>query len=107
GPPLSVGGFAAAATRLPRPVPLFRRPARELDPRPPHVLVCVDLPDWNALLARVARRRGVPTLAFVAPQVWAWRPRRARSLAGLVSNLIVLFPSVVRAQEAAREAVAC
>jgi lipid-A-disaccharide synthase len=105
--PLSIVGFTRVATRLPRLVPLYRRLRRELGRRPPHVLVCVDLPDWNALLARQARRRGIATLGFVAPQVWAWRPGRVRALAGRISKLVVLFPFEVSAWAAAGVPVAC
>ena len=105
--PLSIVGFTRVATRLPQLVRLHRRLVCELDRRPPHVLVCVDLPDWNALLARRARKRGIATLGFVAPQVWAWRPHRVHALAGRISKLVVLFPFEVSAWVAAGVPVAC
>ena len=104
---LSIVGFTGVLAALPRLVRLFCGLVRALDRESPHVLVCVDLPDWNALLAREARARGIATLFFVAPQVWAWRPGRVRALAERISSLVVLFPFESRVWAAAGVPVAC
>jgi lipid-A-disaccharide synthase len=56
------------------------------------VLVCIDLPDFNLMLASQARARGIPVLFDISPQFWAWRPGRIDKMAGRISKMIVAFP---------------
>lgn len=58
----------------------------------PALLICVDFPDFNLLLARTAHRLGVPVCYFISPQVWAWRRGRVRTIRRLVRRMLVLFP---------------
>jgi lipid-A-disaccharide synthase len=58
----------------------------------PTLLICVDFPDFNLLLARTARRRRIPVCYFISPQVWAWRRGRVRLIRRLVRKMLVLFP---------------
>jgi lipid-A-disaccharide synthase len=58
----------------------------------PATLVLIDFPEFNLRLARVARRHGVPVVYFIPPQVWAWRPWRARAIARRVSLVLAVFP---------------
>jgi lipid-A-disaccharide synthase len=58
----------------------------------PALLVCIDFPDFNLLLARAAHRLGIPVCYFVSPQVWAWRRGRVRTIRRLVKKMLVLFP---------------
>jgi lipid-A-disaccharide synthase len=58
----------------------------------PALLICIDFPDFNFLLARTARRLGIPVCYFISPQVWAWRRGRVRTIRRLVRKMLVLFP---------------
>jgi lipid-A-disaccharide synthase len=51
----------------------------------------VDAPDFNLPLARRLRRAGIPVIFYVSPQVWAWRPGRAATIARIGRRLLVLF----------------
>jgi lipid-A-disaccharide synthase len=104
---LGIVGFTGVVARLPRLAALYRRVVAGLERERPDVLVAIDLPDWNALLALQARARAVPTLFFVAPQVWAWRAARASRLAERISRLVVLFPFEATPWERAGVSVAC
>jgi len=53
--------------------------------------VCVDFAGFNKLLARRARRRGVPVVYYICPKVWAWWPWRAAGLSGLCDLMLVIF----------------
>ncbi|RNC68905.1 MAG: lipid-A-disaccharide synthase [Desulfuromonadales bacterium] len=59
---------------------------------PPDLLILIDYPDFNMLLARVARRAGVKVLYYISPQVWAWRTGRVKTIARLVDRMAVVFP---------------
>ncbi len=104
---LAIVGFTGVLAALPRLAALYRRLVTRLDRERPDVLVAIDLPDWNALLALQARARGIPTLFFVAPQVWAWRARRVERLADRISKLVVLFPFEAAAWQREGVAVVC
>jgi lipid-A-disaccharide synthase len=104
---LSITGFSGALAALPRLAAIHRRALALLERELPDALVAIDLPDWNALLARRARARGIPTLLFPAPQVWAWRRGRAAKLAQRFSRLVVLFPFELPVWETAGASVAC
>ncbi len=58
----------------------------------PRLLVCIDFPDFNLLLARSAHRLSIPVCYFISPQVWAWRRGRVRTIRRLVRKMLVLFP---------------
>jgi lipid-A-disaccharide synthase len=90
---LSVMGIAEVVGALARVRRIYRRIVEEMDsPRRPQLLVLVDFPEFNLLVARAARRRGVPVLYYVSPQVWAWRRGRVRKIRDRVDGMVVLFP---------------
>jgi lipid-A-disaccharide synthase len=65
---------------------------RQVALSPPRAALLVNFTEANARLGRALRRRGVRVLWAVAPQVWAWRAGRIRSLFGAVDTLAVLLP---------------
>ncbi len=60
----------------------------------PAAVVTIDAPGFSFRVAKRLRARGaqMPIIHYVAPQVWAWRPRRARETARLFDHLMVLLP---------------
>jgi len=89
---VSVVGGTEALGRLGALWTAFRALRHQLRRRRPAVLVLIDFPEFNLRLARVSRRLGVPVVYFVAPQVWAWRRGRVRSMARDVSRVLAIFP---------------
>jgi lipid-A-disaccharide synthase len=68
-----------------------RRLLRALDRRP-EVVVPIDFPGFNLRFARHARRRGVPVLYYVSPQIWAWGRGRLGAIRRAVDHMAVVFP---------------
>ncbi|GAB4483397.1 MAG: lipid-A-disaccharide synthase [Thermodesulfovibrionales bacterium] len=58
----------------------------------PDVLVLIDYPDFNLKLAAEARRRRIPVLYYVSPQVWAWRRKRIWKISRLVDRMALVLP---------------
>ncbi len=65
---------------------------RLLRDEPPELVILIDFAEFNLALRGVARRRGVPVLYYISPQVWAWRRGRVRKIARRVDRLAVVFP---------------
>ncbi|MBA3685427.1 MAG: lipid-A-disaccharide synthase, partial [Planctomycetes bacterium] len=92
---LAVMGFLPVLARLPTFLALKRRLRRAVIDRRARAVLGVDYPGFNLRLARSlgeARQRGTRLIHLVAPQVWAWRPRRAKAVAHSVDRLLCLFP---------------
>lgn len=70
----------------------LRRVLRHCDTDRPDLVILVDFPDFNMILARRLRARGVPMVYFISPQIWAWRPGRSKTLAKLVRKMLCFFP---------------
>ena len=58
----------------------------------PRLLILIDFPDFNLLLARQAKKRGVPVLYYISPQVWAWRSGRIKTIDRLTDGIGVILP---------------
>jgi len=60
----------------------------------PDAVVVIDSPDFTHRVARGIRKRdpSIPTVDYVAPQVWASRAYRARDMAGYFDLVLALFP---------------
>ena len=87
-----VMGVWPVVRRAPQFARLYRDLLLRLDTDPPDVVVGVDYPGLNLRLARAARRRGVPFVLYVAPQVWAWAPWRAKAIARDVARVLCILP---------------
>ena len=89
---LAVMGLVEVLRHLPRLLRLRYRLRRQMLAARPDVFVGIDLPDFNLGVARWLRARGVPTLQYVSPSVWAWRERRVRTIARSVDEVLCLLP---------------
>lgn len=59
----------------------------------PDVLITIDSPDFSLRVAKQVRARStIRTVHYVAPTVWAWRPGRARKMAGHIDQVLALLP---------------
>jgi lipid-A-disaccharide synthase len=56
------------------------------------LVILVDYPGFHIRVAEAARAAGTKVLYYIAPQLWAWRPGRARRLAAAVDRLAVVLP---------------
>jgi len=89
---LAVMGAAEVVSSLPRLLALRRRVRRFLVREDVDLFLPIDYPGFNLPVAGWARRRGIPVLYYVAPQVWAWRAGRARRLASSSDLVCVVLP---------------
>jgi lipid-A-disaccharide synthase len=65
---------------------------RHLREECPDLVILIDYPDFNLLLARKAKKLGIPILYYISPQVWAWRSGRVRTIRRLVNRMAVILP---------------
>ncbi|MEM7641837.1 MAG: lipid-A-disaccharide synthase [Pseudomonadota bacterium] len=91
---LSVMGLAEILPRLPE---LFRRRDQAVSAiagARPDALITIDSPDFCLRVAGRARaaRPDLPTIHYVAPSVWAWRPARAARMAQIIDHVLALLP---------------
>lgn len=89
---LAVMGLVEVLPRARRILQRLDQLAEQLRADPPDVLVTIDSPGFTHRLAKRLRERSFPIVHYVAPTVWAWRPGRAKTLAGLVDHLLTLLP---------------
>jgi lipid-A-disaccharide synthase len=56
------------------------------------LVILIDYPGFHVRVAEAARKAGTKVLYYIAPQLWAWRPGRARRFASAVDRLAVVLP---------------
>jgi lipid-A-disaccharide synthase len=89
---LAVVGITEILSHLPKILGLYRHLIREADRRKPDLAVVIDSPAFNWRVARQMKRRGIPTVYYVAPQFWAWRQGRVRLIRDYIDKALVIFP---------------
>jgi lipid-A-disaccharide synthase len=92
GESLAVVGLVEVIHHIPRIYKEFRRLLAAAYERNPKLAILTDSPDFHFRVARKLRRRGVPVVYLVAPQVWAWRQGRTRTMARIIDRLLCIFP---------------
>ncbi len=89
---LSVVGITEVISRLAtirRALAAAKQMLRRLSP---DLLILIDFPDFNLHVAAEARRRGIPVLYYISPQLWAWRSGRVKKIRRLVDHMAVILP---------------
>ena len=89
---LAVVGITEILSHLPKIWGLFQHLIREADRRKPDLAIVIDSPAFNWRVAREMKKRGIPTVYYVAPQFWAWRQGRVRLIRDYIDKALVIFP---------------
>ena len=89
---LAVMGVAEVLPRLPNLIRRINKTVIDVESRSPNALVTIDSPDFSFRVARRLKGKGISLIHYVAPSVWAWRPGRAKKIAGFLDHLLTLLP---------------
>lgn len=89
---ISVAGLVEVVAHIPRIYGEFRKLVRAAAATRPDIAVLTDSPDFHLRLARKLRRMGVPVVYLIAPQAWAWRQGRVRTMRANIQRLLCIFP---------------
>jgi lipid-A-disaccharide synthase len=89
---IAVVGIFEVVSHLSHIIKAQRVLRRRLTEKPPRLLILIDFPDFNLVLARKAKKLGVPVFYYISPQVWAWRSGRVKTINRLTDAIGVILP---------------
>jgi len=89
---LAVVGIVEVIPHIPRILGELNRLVRASAAERPDVAILTDSPSFHLPLARKLRRQGVPIVYLVAPQAWAWKQGRVKTMRATLSRLLCIFP---------------
>ncbi|MEO8294072.1 MAG: hypothetical protein ABI613_01070 [Gemmatimonadota bacterium] len=88
----SAMGFVEVITAIPAHLRLLRSLKTRFTQTPYDLVLMIDYPGFHLRLAAHAHEAGSRVLYYIPPQLWAWRPGRAKRLHGVVDRLAVILP---------------
>lgn len=85
-------GLFELLRHIPHLLKRIRQTIAEVKRLHPAALVTIDAPDFSFRVAKALKGEGIPLIHYVAPTVWAWRPKRAVKIAAFLDHLLTLLP---------------
>jgi lipid-A-disaccharide synthase len=89
---LAVVGIVEVVEHLPRIWRRFRELLAAAQQAKPDLAILTDAPDFNLRLAKKLKKLGIPVVYLIAPQVWAWREGRVKTMRRVIDRLLCIFP---------------
>lgn len=91
---LSVMGLAEVLPRIFKIMSRIRQTRKAILKVKPHAVITIDSPDFCFRVIKKLKRRtrDIPCIHYVAPSVWAWRPKRAETVAKFLDHILTLLP---------------
>ncbi|MCH9811709.1 hypothetical protein K0U07_02975 [bacterium] len=90
----SVMGFSKIISSLFGIIRSFVKMRNYILKKNPKMVLLIDLPDINLRMAKHLRKKGYKgkIVQVVCPSIWAWRPKRKKTLEKYYDHLLCLFP---------------
>ncbi len=89
---LAVRGYVEVLKNLRELIGIRRGLKARLLAERPALFIGIDAPDFNLALERTLKAAGIPTIHYVSPSLWAWRPERIHAIKSAVSRMLTIFP---------------
>ena len=89
---MAVVGITEVLLKLKRIYQIYRKLKNSLTSNSPSLVILIDYPDFNLRFAREAKKKNIPIVYYISPQVWAWRKGRIKKIGRLIKKMIVIFP---------------
>ena len=89
---MAVVGITEVLLKLKRIYQIYRKLKNSLAANSPALVILIDYPDFNLRFAREAKKKNIPIVYYISPQVWAWRKGRIKKIGRLIKKMIVIFP---------------
>ena len=92
---LAIMGLAEVIPSIPKVLRRIRETVADIEQKKPDVVITIDSWSFSARVHKALRKKGIKVLQmhYVAPQVWAWKKRRARTMYKYIDRLLTLFPN--------------
>lgn len=88
---LAVVGFIEVVQNIGKFMKIFKLLSKKLDTDNIGAVILIDYPGFNLRFAREAKKRNIPVIYYISPQVWAWGEKRIELIKKLVNKMIVIF----------------
>ncbi len=89
---LSVRGYVEVIRHLPGLLKIRKHIYQYFIQNTPDLFIGIDAPDFNFALERKLKKKGISTIHYVSPSIWAWRKGRISKIRRAVSHILALFP---------------
>ena len=89
---LSLYGVFQVIPNIPKLVFLRHKLIKYLKNEKPDIFIGVDAPDFNFYIEKKLKQSDIPTFHYVAPSVWAWRPKRVYKIKKTTDHILSIFP---------------
>ncbi|MDC0931357.1 lipid-A-disaccharide synthase [Methylophilaceae bacterium] len=89
---LSLLGVFQVIPNIPKLIFLRYKLIKYLQNEKPDIFIGVDAPDFNFYVEKKLKQSGIPTFHYVAPSVWAWRPKRVHKIKKSTDYILSIFP---------------
>ena len=86
-----VTGITAAIKKLPEYQKASKAIFADIEAARPDLVVLIDNPGFNLHMAAKIHALGIPIVYFIAPQVWAWAPKRVIKIKKYIQKVLVVF----------------
>jgi lipid-A-disaccharide synthase len=85
-------GLFEVLRHIPHILKRINQTVADIETKRPAALITIDAPDFSFRVAKKLKGKGIPLIHYVAPTVWAWRPKRAKKIAAFLDHLLTLLP---------------
>ena len=89
---LAVVGIIEVIPHIPRILSEMNKLVRACAAEHPDVAILTDAPSFHLPLARKLKRQGIRVVYLVAPQAWAWKQGRVKTMRATLNRLLCIFP---------------